>query len=47
MVRDFIGRVFNGMSKPLLVSMVEDGKITEAELEELKKLLKDKGRKRR
>jgi BlaI family transcriptional regulator, penicillinase repressor len=46
MVRDFVGRVFNGMAKPLLVSMLEDGKITEDELNELKKLLKDKRRKR-
>jgi BlaI family penicillinase repressor len=46
MVRDFVGRVFNGMAKPLLVSMLEDGKITEDEIEELKKLLKDKRRKR-
>jgi len=46
MVRDFIGRVFNGMAKPLLVSMLEDGKITEDELDELKKLLKEKRRKR-
>ena len=46
MVRDFIGRVFNGMAKPLLVSMLEDGKISEDELDELKKLLKEKRRKR-
>ena len=46
MVRDFIGRVFNGMTKPLLVSMLEDGKISEDELDELKKLLKEKRRKR-
>jgi BlaI family transcriptional regulator, penicillinase repressor len=46
MVRDFIGRVFNGMSKPLLVSMLEDGKITEEELDEVKKLLKEKRRKK-
>ena len=45
MVRDFVGRVFNGMAKPLLVSMLEDGKITEDELNELKKLLKNKRRK--
>src|SRR5215470_10933467 len=37
MVRDFIGRVFNGMARPLLVSMLEDGKISEEELDELKK----------
>jgi predicted transcriptional regulator len=42
MVRDFVGRVFNGMAKPLLVSMLEDGKITETELDELKKLLREK-----
>jgi BlaI family transcriptional regulator, penicillinase repressor len=42
MVRDFVGRVFNGMAKPLLVSMLEDGKITETELDALKKLLREK-----
>src|SRR5262245_23521978 len=42
MMRDFISRVFNGMARPLLVSMLEDGKITEEELNELKKLLKEK-----
>src|SRR5262245_17253901 len=46
MVRDFIGRVFNGMAQPLLVHMLEDGKITENELDELKKLLREKRRKR-
>jgi len=46
MVRDFVGRVFNGMAKPLLVSMLEDGKITEDELDELKKILKEKRRKK-
>jgi len=46
MVRDFVSRVFNGMSKPLLVSMLEDGKITEEELDEVKKLLKEKRRKK-
>jgi predicted transcriptional regulator len=46
MVRDFVGRVFNGMAKPLLVHMLEDGKITEDELDELKKLLREKRRKR-
>src|SRR5262249_55219924 len=45
MVRDFVSRVFNGMAKPLLVSMLEDGKITEDEIDDLKKLLKDKRRK--
>src|SRR5215510_14628195 len=34
MVRHIVGRVFNGMAKPLLVSMLEDGKITEDEIEE-------------
>jgi predicted transcriptional regulator len=46
MVRDFVSRVFNGMSKPLLVSMLEDGKITEEELDEVKRLLKEKRRKK-
>jgi predicted transcriptional regulator len=45
MVRDFVQRLFNGMSKPLLVHMIEDGKLTEAELDEVKKELKAKRRK--
>ena len=44
MVRDFVQRLFNGMSKPLLVHMIEDGKLTEAELDEVKKELKAKRR---
>src|SRR5262249_14497394 len=46
MVRDFVGRVFNGMARPLLVSMPDDGKISEEELDELNKLLKEQRRKR-
>ena len=45
MVRDFVQRLFNGMSKPLLVHMIEDGKLTEAELDEVKKELRAKRRK--
>jgi BlaI family penicillinase repressor len=45
MVRDFVQRLFNGMSKPLLVHMIEDGKLTETELDEVKKELKAKRRK--
>jgi BlaI family penicillinase repressor len=46
MVRDFVARVFNGMAKPLLVHMLEDGKITSDEVNEMKKLLKQKRSKR-
>jgi predicted transcriptional regulator len=46
MVREFVQRLFNGMSKPLLVHMMEDGKLTEAELDEIRKELKEKRRKR-
>jgi hypothetical protein len=45
MVREFVKRVFNGSAKPLLVHLVEKGDVTEEEIKEISKLLKDKRRK--
>jgi BlaI family penicillinase repressor len=46
MVHDFLTRVFNGSAKPLLVHLVEDKKLSTEELDEIRKLLKDKRRKK-
>jgi BlaI family penicillinase repressor len=46
MVHDFLKRVFNGSAKPLLVHLVEDKKLSTEELDEIRKLLKDKRRKK-
>ena len=46
MIQDFLKRVFNGSAKPLLVHLVEDKKLSSEELDEIRKLLKDKGRKK-
>jgi BlaI family penicillinase repressor len=46
MVQDFLKRVFNGSAKPLLVHLVEDKKLSPDELDEIRKLLKDKRRKK-
>jgi len=46
MVHDFLKRVFNGSAKPLLVQLVEDKKLSTEELDEIRKLLKDKRRKK-
>ena len=46
MVREFVKRVFNGSAKPLLVHLVEKGDVTEEEIEEISRLLKDKRRKK-
>jgi len=46
MVHDFLRRVFNGSAKPLLIQLVEDKKLSTEELDEIRKLLKDKRRKK-
>src|SRR5262245_23751369 len=40
MLGDFVDRVFNGSAKPLLVHLVQDGKVSKADIEELRELLK-------
>src|SRR5437773_12442836 len=46
MVHDFVKRVFNGSAKPLLVHLVENKNISKEELNEIRKLLKEKRRKK-
>lgn len=42
MVRDFVGRVFDGSARPLLLQLVEDRHLTEADLQEIEKLIEEK-----
>ena len=39
MVREFVDRVFNGSARPLLVHLVEDRRLSEDDLGELRRLL--------
>ncbi len=42
MVREFIGRVFNGSAEPLLVHLVEEQGLTEEDLVEIVRLARSK-----
>jgi BlaI family transcriptional regulator, penicillinase repressor len=44
MVREFIDRVFNGSAEPLLVHLVEDQRLTENDLEEMRRSIKSASR---
>jgi len=46
MVNEFVHRVFNGSSRPLLVHLVEDPHIRPDELAEIETLLKDRRKKK-
>ena len=46
LVHDFIKRVFDGSPKPLLVHLVENQKMSEKELQEISKLLRETRRKK-
>lgn len=39
MVRDFVNRVFNGSAEPLLVHLIEDKRLTDGEIEEIRRLI--------
>ncbi len=41
MVRDFIDRVFDGSAQPLLLHLVRDRQLSEDEIEELARLIKE------
>src|ERR1700689_4536811 len=41
MVREFVNRVFNGSAEPLLLHLVEDQHLTEKDLDELRKTIRD------
>jgi len=43
MVNEFIERVFGGSANPLMVHLIEDRRLTERDLEDLKKLIRRKG----
>jgi predicted transcriptional regulator len=42
MVRDFVGRVFDGAAQPLLVHLVQDRKLDEKDLEELRRMVRQR-----
>jgi predicted transcriptional regulator len=42
MVRDFVNRVFNGSAEPLLQHLVDQEKISEADLREIARLMRKK-----
>ena len=41
MVRDFVDRVFNGSAEPLVVQLVEDRRLSEKELREIARMIKE------
>ena len=41
MVRDFIDRVLNGSAEPLLLHLVEDRKLTEKDVSEIRRMIKE------
>ena len=41
MVREFVNRVFDGASTPLLLQLVQDTRLTRAERDELVRLIRD------
>ena len=45
MVREFVDRVFNGAVEPLMVHLVEDDKLTPAELDEIRESIRTSERK--
>jgi predicted transcriptional regulator len=40
MVREFVDRVFNGSAEPLLVHLVEDCRLSENDLEEMRRMIR-------
>jgi predicted transcriptional regulator len=42
MVRDFVNRVFDGAAEPLLLHLVEDKKLSSAEIDEIARLLRSR-----
>jgi predicted transcriptional regulator len=41
MVREFVNRVFNGSAEPLLVHLIEDRKLSEKDLEEIARMIRE------
>jgi len=46
MVREFLDRVFNGAAEPLLVHLMEDERLTAADLEEIRRTIRPAGGKK-
>jgi predicted transcriptional regulator len=44
LVRDFVNRVFNGAAEPLLLHLVEDQKLTEKDLDEIRRMIRSSSR---
>jgi BlaI family penicillinase repressor len=42
MVREFVDRVFNGSAEPLLLHLVEDRRLSEEDLDEIRRMLREK-----
>ncbi len=41
MVREFVGRVFDGSAKPLLVQLVQDRKLSEEDLDDIRRMIRE------
>ncbi len=41
-LREFVDRVFNGSAEPLLLHLVEDRRLSEGDLEEIRRLIKER-----
>jgi BlaI family transcriptional regulator, penicillinase repressor len=42
MVREFVNRVFNGSAQPLLAHLVEDRRLSEKDLKEITRMIREK-----
>jgi BlaI family penicillinase repressor len=42
MVREFVDRVFNGSAEPLLLHLVEDRRLSEEDLDQIRSMMKEK-----
>jgi len=41
MVREFVDRVFNGSAEPLLLHLVENRRLSEQDVEEIRRMLRE------
>jgi predicted transcriptional regulator len=42
MLKDFVDRVFSGSARPLLVQLLADKRLSKTEIDELRRLLKER-----
>ena len=47
MVREFVDRVFNGSAEPLLLHLVEDRRLSERDVEEIRRMLRESSERKR